>query len=117
MEVDTEEAWQELGKMEILASQSVEPVGMEWTECNTLTSPVLELQNMVNLKRGRSPKEVPDEPFLNRLEQKFISYKDSFFCEIFYFPTIITYNVLYTDRTVFPHIPFRLVSNYPPSCH
>ena len=39
------------------------------------------------------------------------------FCEIFYFPTIITYNVLYTDRTVFPHIPFRLVSNYPPSCH
>ena len=35
------------------------------------------------------------------------------FCEIFYFPTIITYNVLYTDRTVFPHIPFRLVSTLP----
>ena len=26
------------------------------------------------------------------------------FCEIFYFPTIIVYNILSTDRTIFPHI-------------
>ena len=31
MEVDTEEAWQELEKMEILASQSVEPGVMDVT--------------------------------------------------------------------------------------
>ena len=41
MEVDTEEAWQDIEKKEILALQSVEPEGMEWTECDTLTSPVL----------------------------------------------------------------------------
>ena len=41
MEVDMEEAWQELEKMEILASQIVEPGVMEVTEYNTLTSHVL----------------------------------------------------------------------------
>ena len=39
------------------------------------------------------------------------------FCEIFYSLTIIAYNILSTDRTIFPPHPLSAKVCCPPSCH
>ena len=44
-------------------------------------------------------------------------WNTNIFCEIFYFLTIIAYNILSTDRTIFPPHPLSAQVCCPPSCH